>query len=158
MTSKLFKAFGANVIAYSRTERKEGVDIGIRYVELEELLSRSDIISLHLPLNDYTKEFLSRQKLELISPGAILINCARGPIIDNKALADLLNEGRILGAGIDVFDMEPPLAMDYPLLEAKNAILTPHVAYLSEESMVRRGKIAFDNTLAFLKGSPKNLV
>lgn len=157
-TAKLFHAFGANLIAYNRTEKDEAKEMGISYVELDELLAKSDIISIHLPLNNNTRDFLNKEKLEKINKDAILINCARGPIIDNKALADLLNDGKISGAGIDVFDMEPPLPKDYPLLYAKNAILTPHIAFLTEESMIRRAKIAFDNTISFLKNEPKNLI
>lgn len=157
-TAKLFQAFGADIIAHSRTEREDAKEIGIKYVELDELLSSSDIISVHLPLNDHTRGFLDKEKLEKTNENAVLINCARGPIIDNASLSDLLNQGKILGAAIDVFDMEPPLPMDYPLLNAKNAVLTPHVAYLTEESMVRRAKIAFENTIAYLKGNPKNII
>jgi len=157
-TAKLFNAFGAKLIAYSRTEKDEAKELGIEYVSLDELLSSSDIISVHLPLNDNTRGFLNKEKLEKINENAILINCARGPIIDNKALANLLNEDKIAGAGIDVFDMEPPLPKDYPLLYAKNIVLTPHIAYFTEEAMIRRAKIAFDNTISFLEGSPKNIV
>ena len=89
---------------------------------------------------------------------AILINCARGPIVDNDKLAEALNNDVIAGAGIDVFDIEPPLASDYKLLTSKNAILTPHVGFLSDEAMVLRAQIAFDNTLAFLDGKPTNIV
>ncbi len=89
---------------------------------------------------------------------AILINCARGPIVDNDALANALNEGRIAGAGIDVFDMEPPIPGDYKLLQAKNVILTPHVGFLTNEAMELRAKIAFDNTMAFLEGKPQNII
>ena len=89
---------------------------------------------------------------------AVIINVARGPIIDDAALADLLNDGKIAGAGIDVFDGEPPLPLDYPLLWAKNAILTPHVGFLSDEAMELRAQIAFDNTQAFIDGKPQNIV
>lgn len=157
-TAELFSAFGAKLIAYSRTEKDEVKELGIKYVSLDELLSSSDIISVHLPLNDNTRGFLNKEKLEKINNNAILINCARGSIIDNEALANLLNEDKIAGAGIDVFDMEPPLPKDYPLLYAKNIVLTPHIAYFTEESMIRRAKIAFDNTISFLKGDAKNIV
>ncbi|NBI07395.1 NAD(P)-dependent oxidoreductase [Senegalia massiliensis] len=157
-TAELFSAFGAKLIAYSRTEKDEAKELGIKYVSLDELLSSSDIISVHLPLNDNTRGFLNKEKLEKINDNAILINCARGPIIDNEALANLLNQDKIAGAGIDVFDMEPPLPKDYPLLYAKNIVLTPHIAYFTEESMIRRAKIAFDNTISFLKGDPKNIM
>lgn len=156
--AKLFKAFGANLIGYNRSEVEEAKELGLEFVGLDELLEQSDIVSVHLPLNDETKNILSREKLALMKESAILINAARGPIIDNDALADLLNEGKIAGAGIDVFDMEPPIPADYPLLHAKNAVLTPHVAYLTDESMVARAHIAFDNVEKFIAGNPQNLV
>jgi len=157
-TAQLFKAFGAKLVGYNRTEKDEAKDLGLTYLPLDEVLEQSDILSVHLPMNDETRNFLSREKLAKIKTSAVLINCARGPIIDNQALAELLNEEKIAGAGIDVFDMEPPLPHDYPLLHAKNTILTPHVAYLTDEAMVKRAEIAFDNTLAFLKGQPQNIV
>lgn len=157
-TARLFKAFGARLIGYNRTEKEEAKEMGLEYVGLDELLEQSDIVSVHLPLNDKTRGFLSKEKLKKMKSSAILINCARGPIIDNEALADLLNDGKIAGAGIDVFDMEPPLPSDYPLLHAKNTVLTPHVAYLTDEAMVARAKIVFDNAVSFLDGKPKNIV
>ena len=89
---------------------------------------------------------------------AVFINCARGPIVDNQALADALNEDKLGFACIDVFDMEPPLPADYPLLHAKNTLLTPHQAYISEEAMQRRAEIVFGNVYAYLKGEPVNVV
>lgn len=157
-TARLFKAFGANLIGYNRTEKDEAKELGLEYVSLDELMANSDIISLHLPLNDETKNTISREKLEMMKDSAVLINAARGPIVDNDALAELLNNGKIAGAGIDVFDMEPPIPSDYPLLSAKNAVLTPHVAYLTDESMVARAHIAFDNVVKFIGGNPQNIV
>lgn len=157
-TAKLFKAFGARLIGYNRSKRQEAKELGLEYVSLDELMTQSDIISLHLPLNDETKNTLSREKLEMMKESAVLINAARGPIIDNDALAELLNEGKIAGAGIVVFDMEPPISADYPLLSAKNALLTPHVAYLTDESMVARAHIAFENVEKFIEGNPQNIV
>lgn len=157
-TARLFKAFGANVIASSRTEKKEVLDLGVKYLALEELMAKSDIISVHLALNDKTRGYISRNLLSLMKKEAIFINCARGPIVDNKALADLLNEEKISFAGIDVFDMEPPIPGDYPLLNAKNILLTPHIAFLTDEAMIRRAEIAFDNSLSFASGQAKNIV
>ena len=157
-TAKLFKAFGADVIASSRTEKKELIDLGVKYLALEELMAKSDIISVHLALNDKTRGYISRDLLSLMKKDAIFINCARGPIIDNKALADLLNEDKISFAGIDVFDMEPPIPGDYPLLNAKNVLLTPHIAFLTDEAMVRRAEIDFDNSVSFACGKEKNIV
>lgn len=157
-TARLFKAFGANLIGYNRSEKEEAKELGLDYVSLDELLEQSDIVSVHLPMNDETENTLSREKLSLMKDDAVLINAARGPIIDNDALADLLNEGEIGGTGIDVFDMEPPIPADYPLLSAKNAVLTPHVAYLTDESMVDRAHIAFENVEKYIDGNPQNII
>ncbi len=157
ITAKLFLAFGAKVIAYSRTVRPEAEALGIQYKSLEEVMRESDIISLHTPNNASTRGMISRELIDLMKPTAIFINCARGPIIDDQALADALNEGRIAGAGVDVFNVEPPLGDDQPLLHAKNCLVTPHVAFLSEEAMIRRAHIAFQNTLAYLDGKPENV-
>lgn len=156
--ARLFKAFGANLIGYNRSEKEEAKELGLEFVSLDDLLKQSDIVSVHLPLNDETKNTLSKEKLALMKPEAILINAARGPIIDNDALAELLNNEKIAGAGIDVFDMEPPIPEDYPLLSAKNAVLTPHIAFLTDESMVTRAHIAFDNVEKYLEGNPQNII
>lgn len=156
-TAQLFQAFGAKVIAYSRSQRKEAIDLGISYVTLEELLQQSDIVSLHVPSNPQTKGLIGSKELSMMKSDALLINCARGPIVDNTALAAALNEGRLGGAGIDVFDQEPPLPSDYPLLHAKNTLLTPHIAFASEESMIRRAEIVFQNIESYLNGTPNNV-
>lgn len=158
MTAKLFLAFGAKVIAYNRSINKEAEAAGIIYKSLDEVLTESDIISLNLPLNNETRGFISKDKIALMKKNAVFINCARGPIVDNQALAEALNEDRLGFACVDVFDMEPPLPADYPLLHAKNTLLTPHQAYISEEAMLRRAKIVFDNVYAFLDGEPENVV
>lgn len=156
-TAQLFLAFGAKVIAYSRTVKPEVEAMGVTYVSLEELMERSDIVSLHVPNNDQTKGMISRELLAKMQPTAILINVARGAIVDNEALAEALNKGIIAGAGIDVFDMEPPIPADYPLLQAKNTVLTPHVAFATDESMLRRAEIVFQNVRAYLAGQPENV-
>lgn len=156
-TAQLFAAFGAKVIAYSRTERPEMLALGIEYVDLPELMHRSDIVSLHVPSNPKTKGLISRELLAELKPTAVLINCARGAVVDNTALAEALREGKLAGAAIDVFDMEPPIPADYPLLSAPHTVLTPHVAFLSDEAMLRRAEIVFDNIHAWLAGMPKNL-
>lgn len=156
-TAKLFQAFGAKVLAYARHEREEVKEAGIEYVDMDTLLSESDIISLHTPANAETKGLISAEKIARMKPSAIFINCARGAIVDNQALAQALNEGKIAGAAIDVFDMEPPIPMDYPLLHAKNTLLTPHVAFLTKEAMVRRARIEFGNVYAYLEGKSSNV-
>ncbi len=157
MTARLFKAFGAKVLGYSRSVSKEALEIGVEYVSLEELMAKSDIVSLHVPNNASTKGMIGAEQIALMKKTALFINCARGPIVDNAALAKALCEGKIAGAGIDVYDMEPPIPEDYPLLSAPNTILTPHVAFLSEESMIRRAKIVFSNVYAYLDGKPENV-
>lgn len=157
MCAKLFQAFGANVIAYNRSESEEAKAMGITYKSLEEVLSESDIISLNLPLNAETRGFVDAEKIALMKPDAVFINCARGPIVDNAALAKALNEDKLGFACVDVFDMEPPIPADYPLLSAQNTLLTPHQAFISEESMLRRAKIVFDNVYAFLEEKPINV-
>ena len=157
-TARLFKAFGASLIATNHSINPDAEELEINHMKLDELLEQSDIVSLHVPLNSSTKGMISKEKLERMKDSAILINCARGPIVDNDALADVLNEERIAGAGIDVFDMEPPIPENYKLLHAKNAILTPHIGFLTNEAMELRAEIAFDNTLTFLNGNPQNIV
>lgn len=157
MTARLFQAFGAKVIAYSRTVRPEVEAMGVEYVTLEELMAQSDIVSVHVPNNQETKGMISKELIAAMKPSAIFINVARGAIVDNAALAEALNAGKIAGAGIDVFDMEPPIPADYPLLHAKNAVLTPHVAFATDESMLRRAEIVFQNVEAYLSGSPENV-
>lgn len=157
MTAKLFKAFGCRVLGSSRSVRPEAEAAGIEYTSLEELLKTSDIVSLHMPSTAETKGFISAERIAMMKPSAILINCARGAVVDNAALAKALNEDRIAGAAIDVFDMEPPIPADYPLLNAKNTLLTPHVAFASKESMIRRANIVFDNVYAYLEGKAINV-
>lgn len=156
--AKVGLAFGAGVIAYNRSENEELKSLGVEYKTLEDLFKESDIISIHLPLNNGTKGIIDEDKLSLMKETAILINTARGPIIDNKALAKALNEGKISGAGIDVFDMEPPLSKDYPLLNAKNIVLAPHIGFASQEAMVRRADIVFKNIECWLEDKPQNVI
>ena len=152
---ELLQVFGCDIIAYSRTEKDDIKALGVEYVDLETLLKKSDIVSLHIPNNKETKHFLGKEELDLMKEGAVLINCARGAVVDNDYLAKLLNEDK-LRAGIDVFDMEPPLSEDYPLRNAKNVLLTNHVAFYTEEAMQIRAEIVFDNLYSYLEGEIKN--
>ena len=155
--ARLFKAFGARVLGFARHESDEAKAAGVESVALEQLLAESDIVSLHVPLNDTTRGWFDAEKIAAMKDGAVFINCARGAIVDNDALAGALNTGKLSGAGIDVFDIEPPLPEGYALASAKNCVLTPHVAFLTEEAMVRRAKIEFDNVAAWLAGEPTNV-
>lgn len=149
-TAAILKAFGCRLLAYSRTERQEALDMGVEYTTLEDLMKRSDIISLHTPLTAQTKGLISREMLELCKTSAIIINTARGAVIDNKALAEMLNKDCIAGAGIDVYEYEPPLQSNHPLLSAKNAVLLPHVAFATQESFSMRVDIILRNLDEYL--------
>lgn len=148
-------AFGCEVLACSRTEKEDIKDLGVSYVDLDTLLKESDVISLHIPNNKETKHFLGKEELDKMKENAILINCARGPVVDNDYLAELLNEDK-LRAGIDVFDMEPPLPEDYPLRNAKNTVLTNHVEFYTKEAMKNRAEIVFNNIYEYLDGNVVN--
>lgn len=152
---EMLKVFNCQILAYSRSEKEEIRNMGVKYVDLDTLLKESDLISLHIPNNENTKNFLDKSKLDLLKDQAILINCARGPVVDNEYLAKILNEGKIR-AGIDVFDMEPPLPDDYPLRNAKNVILTNHVGFYTKEAMENREEIVFNNLYEYLKGNIVN--
>ncbi len=156
-TAELFKAFRCNLIGYSRSERKEAKTLGLTYKSLIEVMEESDIISVHTPLTGATKGMINRDLIAKMKPDALFINVARGPIVDNQALADALNAGLIRGAGIDVFDMEPPLPAEEPLHQAKNIWLAPHVAFATKESIERRAQITFDNVTAWMDGTPQNV-
>ena len=155
--ARLFKAFGARVLGYARHEHPEAIEAGVEFTTLDALLTQSDIVSLHLPLNGETRGWFDAEKIAAMRDDAVFINCARGAIVDNDALAQALNSGQLAGAGIDVFDMEPPIPAGYALMQAKNCIFTPHVAFLTEEAMQRRAKIEFDNVIAYTEGRTQNI-
>lgn len=153
-TAKLCKAFGCRVIAYSRSKVEDSVID--RQVPLDELLKEADIVSLHCPLTKETKGLIGKEQLEFMKKEAVLINTARGPVVDSKALADALTEGKIAGAACDVFETEPPLDTNHPLLHTPNTIVTPHIAFASKESMEQRAEIVFDNLYSWMEGKQKN--
>ena len=155
-TAKVAHAFGMKVIAMTSKTKEELPDF-ITSVDKEVLMSTSDIISLHCPLNDETRNIINKQSLELMKPTAILINTGRGPLIDEQALADALNSGQLFAAGLDVLSSEPPKA-DNPLLDARNCYITPHIAWATFEARQRLMKIATDNLQAFAQGKLVNVV
>lgn len=144
-TAQLLQGFGCDVIAWSRTQRPAVTEMGIPYVSLEELMRRSDIISLHVPMTPETNGLISKEMLALCKPTAILINTARGKVVDMNALAEALREGRMAGAGIDVYEKEPPLPQNHPLLNAPNCVLVPHVGYATREAFDDRIGIVLRN-------------
>ena len=156
-SAELFNAFGCRVLAQSRTRKADAPDY-VEQVEQDELLKASDIVVLHCPLNDSTRGMINAQKLALMKKSAILINVARGPVVVSQDLADALNNGVIAAAGIDVFDKEPPLDLSEPLLNCKNCLVTPHVAFASQESMSLRAEIVFENLACWMAGKQQNVI
>ena len=156
--AKIAAAFGCKVIAYSRTVKPELEADGVKFVSLDELLRTADFISLHVPLTAETDKMINAASIAKMKDGAVLINCARGGVVDSVALADALNSGKLAAAGIDVFENEPPLAVNHPLLTAKNTVTTPHVAFASKEALEARADIVFANIEAFLANKPQNIV
>lgn len=149
------KAFGCDVYVYSRTPKD--ID-GIKFVSLEDLLSNCDVVSVHVPLTKQTKDLINAENITKMKPTSLLINTARGPVVNAKALADALKNNIIAGAGVDVFDNEPPIAMDNPLLNAPNVVLTPHIGFATKEAMEKRAVIAFTNINKYLMGKPQNVM
>ncbi|MBP5548743.1 MAG: hydroxyacid dehydrogenase [Bacteroidales bacterium] len=149
-TIRLLNAFGCNIIAYSRTQRKEVSDMGASYCDLDTLMQNSDIVSLHVPMTAETHHLVGKHELSLMKPTAILINTARGNVVDIDALASALKEGRIAGAGIDVYEKEPPLDKKHPLLNVPNCVAVPHIAYATREAFDIRANIVFDHVRQFI--------
>ncbi|MGA3241448.1 MAG: D-2-hydroxyacid dehydrogenase [Bryobacteraceae bacterium] len=147
-TARIAEAFGMSVLWW---DKPPGVS------SLEDLLQQSDVISLHVPLTAETREMINARTLALMKPTAILINTARGPLIQEADLAEALNRSRIAGAALDVLSMEPPPARN-PLLTARNCLITPHMAWATTEARRRLMTSVIENVAAFLKGQPKNVV
>ena len=148
------RAFGMDVLAYNTSPK---TDPPTRFTDLESLLAASDVVSLHCPLTAANQGFINAERLALMKPTAYLLNTARGPLIDEQALADALNEGRLAGAGLDVLSQEPP-SPDNPLLKAKNCLITPHIAWATYAARQRLMKTVVANVRAFLAGQPANVV
>jgi D-3-phosphoglycerate dehydrogenase len=150
-TARLLLAFGAKVIAWSRTERPEVKALGVTYMPLDDLLRQSDIVSLHVPLCDETRGLIGERALSLMKPTALLVNTARGPVCDIAAVGKALVESRIAGAAFDVFEQEPPLPINHLLLSTNRCLVTPHVAFATEESFAARADIVFNHVDEYIK-------
>jgi phosphoglycerate dehydrogenase-like enzyme len=148
--ARLANAFGCHVLGFDPHTVKVD-DVAIEQVELDDLLSRSDIVTLHLPLTPETRGFIGRAQLAKLKPSAILINTARGPIVEQAALVEALTQKRLGGAGLDVFDLEPPLPANHTLLAVPNTVLTPHVGFETTEAMVTKANIALGHLEDFLR-------
>ena len=156
--ARLAAAFGCRVLGYRRSVPPGTEEDGIDHVSLEELLRASDLVSLHVPLTPQTRGMLDRDALALMKADAVLVNVARGPVVDQEALAEALWEGRLGGAALDVFDLEPPLPPDHVLFGIPRLVLTPHLGYATEEALEERARIALENVLAWTQGRPRNVV
>jgi glycerate dehydrogenase len=149
----LARAFGMNVIAADpMLKAEEGVEV----VSVEEVLRRSDVVSLHCPLTPETRGLINASRLQLMKTTAFLINTSRGLLVIEQDLADALNQKRLAGAGLDVLPAEPPQGS--PLFAACNCIVTPHIAWATREARARLMGTAVDNVRAFLAGRPQNVV
>lgn len=151
--AKIAEAFSMKVMVYSRTARQDNYN----YVSFEELLDNSDIITVHCPLNDASCKLFNKETLSKCRKSALLVNTARGAIVDEQALCDALNEGLISGAALDVFETEP-LPADSPLIKAKNIILTPHVAWAPTQTRLRLLNIVVECFEAYLRGEERNVI
>ena len=147
-------AFGMKVKALTS---KDALPTGIEKASLVELLATSDVLSLHCPLTESTHHLINAETLRQMKPTAILINTGRGPLVDDRAVADALAEGRLAAFCADVLTEEPPKA-DNPLLKQPNAFITPHIAWATQEARSRLIQVATDNVRAFLNGNPVNVV
>jgi len=148
--AEIGRAFGMKVLISSRTSR-------VGFVSMDELFSQSDVVTLHCPLTPETEGLVNARRLRSMRSGAFLINTSRGGLVVEADLAEALNEGRIAGAGLDVLSVEPP-PKDHPLFQAKNCLITPHIAWATRASRQRLLDIAVENVRAFLGGNPRHTV
>ena len=154
----LGKAIGMNVIAWTFHPSPERAEqLGVRFVELDELLKTSDVVSLHVNLTDDTHHLIGHQELALMKKGALLVNVARGAVVDTDALVEALNSGHLAGAAIDVYDVEP-IPVDHPLLQCEQVVLTPHLGDMTPEGVEFLNEGMVDNVIAFMEGRPQNVV
>jgi len=149
-TIRLLLAFGCKVLAYNRSAHEEVQQLGAVYTDLDSLMRQSDIVTLHLPLNADTHHLISSERLAMMKPTAILINTARGNVVDIDALAAALKAHQIAGAALDVYEQEPPLPVAHPLCDAPNCVMVPHVGYASREAFDIRADIVMNNVRDYL--------
>ena len=149
-------AFGMRVLAYNPRPKDKG-EINVSFVSMDELLSQSDFVTCHCPLTPETEGLINKENISKMKKSAILINTSRGPVVDEQALADALNNDELQAAGLDVLKVEPA-SRNNPLLTAKNCYITPHIAWAAKETRERLLKILEDNIVAYLNGNPQNVV
>lgn len=156
--ARLGRAIGMDVIAWTFNPSPErATRLGVRFVELDELLRSADVVSLHVKLTDESRHLVGARELALMKEDAILLNGARGDVVDMAALRTALTDGRLTGAGLDVYPQEP-IAADDPILSCSQTVLTPHAADWTAEATELLNEGAVDNVIAFLDGRPQNNV
>lgn len=153
--AQLANAFGCNVLGYNRSQKHLEQ---VTQVDKEQLLTQSDIITIHLPLNTETHHFINETDFQLMRPHSILINTARGAIVNQNALYNALRKGQIAGAAVDVYDQEPPLPANFELFNAPNLLMLPHIGYATKEAFSIRLGIVIQNIEMWLAGTPQNLI
>lgn len=155
---EIARGFKMGVLAYTaHPDHVKEKELGLRFTDMDTLLTRSDIVTLHVPLTPSTEKMIGAEELLKMKPTSILINTARGEVVDEAALLSALRSGHIAAAGLDVFEDEP-LPSNSPLLGLNNVLLTPHIAFLSEESLDECTSVTIDNIRQFLQGNPQNIV
>lgn len=154
--AKLAKAFGMDVIVYNRSQSEEGKKLA-QYADLDTVLKKADFLSLHCPLFPETEKIINAENIAKMKDGAMLINTSRGPLLDEQAVYEALESGKLRYAAVDVVSQEP-ITADNPLLKAKNCIITPHMAWVPIESRQRLLDCVVENIRAFLNGKPQNVV
>ncbi|ASS38191.1 NAD(P)-dependent oxidoreductase [Mogibacterium pumilum] len=148
----IFKVFGCKLIGYNRSEKIAAKALGLEYMSLIDVMAKADIISVHTPLTPETKGLIGEKEIAAMKQGAIIVNTARGPVIETEALAKALKERRIK-AGIDVFEKDPPLPESHPLIGVPNLLCTPHVGFDTRESIDRRAEMVFENVTSWIGGN-----
>lgn len=156
-TGRIAQAMGMKVYAYDQYQDPKLESETCRYVDLDTLLSQSDVISLHCPLFPETEGIINKANIEKMKEGVMIINNSRGPLIVEEDLRDALNSAKVAGAAVDVVSTEP-ITMDNPLLNAKNVLITPHISWAPKESRQRLMDIAVENLKNYLDGNPQNIV
>ncbi len=157
-TAHLLHAFGCKILAYSRSCKEALTSIGVEYTTLDNLLKLSDVVTLHLPLNKETTNIIGKDELVKMKQSAILVNCARGNIVNLAALKTAIEQQQIAGAAFDVFDIEPPLPAGHPLIGLPNVVLTPHIAYATQEAFAIRAELVMENIEAWVNRKPIRVV
>lgn len=156
--ARICNAFGMNVIAYTFNPSDERAEkLGVRFVDLDELLASSDVVTIHTKLTPDSEKLIGAREISLMKPTAILVNVARGPIVDEAALVEALNAGHISGAALDVFEDEP-LPEGSPITQCEQVVLTPHIADMTPEGLDLLNQGVVENSLAYLNGTPQNIV